>query len=234
MELIAQKRDILGKAVSRLRNNGLIPAELYGHGVENIHLSLPKKEFSEAFKRAGENEIVNLVIDDKKIPVLIHEREINSLTDEVIHVDLYQIKMTEKIIVNVPLEFINDAPAVKEKDGVLVKAMYELKIEALPANLPHSIKVDLSPLSDIGKSIYVSDLPMPKDVKIMVETKTVVATITEKAKEEVVVEQPKVEEIKTEAEEKRAKEQKEQPLETAEPKTTKATQPKKEEPKKGK
>jgi len=231
MELIAQKRDIFGKAVSRLRNSGLIPAELYGHGVENIHLNLPKKEFSEVFKNAGENEIVNLVIDNKKIPVLIHEREINPLTDEVIHVDLYQIKMAEKITVNVPLEFINDAPAIKEKDGVLVKTMHELKIEALPANLPHSIKVDLSPLNDIGKSIYVGDLPIPKDVKVLIEAKTAVATITEKAKEEIIVEQPKVEEIKTDAEEKRAKEQKEQPLETAD---QNPNQPKKEEPKKEK
>jgi len=231
MELIAQKRDIFGKAVSRLRNSGLIPAELYGHGVENIHLNLPKKEFSEVFKNAGENEIVNLVIDNKKIPVLIHEREINPLTDEVIHVDLYQIKMAEKITVNVPLEFINDAPAIKEKDGVLVKTMHELKIEALPANLPHSIKVDLSPLNDIGKSIYVGDLPILEDVKVLIEAKTAVATITEKAKEEVIIEQPKVEEIKTEAEEKRAKEQKEQPLETAE---QNPSQPKKEELKKEK
>jgi len=210
MELIAQKRNIFGKSVSRLRKNDLIPAELYGHGVENIHLSLPKKEFSEVFKRTGENEIINLAIDDKKIPVLIHETQVNSLTDEVIHVDLYQIKMTEKITVNVPLEFINDAPAVKEKDGVLVKAMHEIKIEALPGNLCHSIKVDLSSLDDIGKSIYVNNLFIPSEVKVLVDPKTVVATIAEKAKEEAApAEEVKIEEIVTEAEEKRVKEEKE-------------------------
>ena len=212
MELIAQKRNIFGKSVSRLRKNDLIPAELYGHGVENIHLSLPKKEFSEVFKRTGENEIINLAIDDKKIPVLIHETQVNSLTDEVIHVDLYQIKMTEKITVNVPLEFINDAPAVKEKDGVLVKAMHEIKIEALPGNLCHSIKVDLSSLDDIGKSIYVNNLFIPSEVKVLVDPKTVVATIAEKAEEEVApAEEVKIEEIVTEAEEKHTKEEKEKP-----------------------
>ena len=212
MELIAQKRNIFGKSVSRLRKNDLIPAELYGHGVENIHLSLPKKEFSEVFKRTGENEIINLAIDDKKIPVLIHETQVNSLTDEVIHVDLYQIKMTEKITVNVPLEFINDAPAVKEKDGVLVKAMHEIKIEALPGNLCHSIKVDLSSLDDIGKSIYVNNLFIPAEIKVLVDLQTVVATIAEKAEEEVApAEEVKIEEIVTEAEEKRVKEEKEKP-----------------------
>ena len=212
MELIAQKRNIFGKSVSRLRKNGLIPAELYGHDIENIHLSLPRKEFSEVFKRAGENEIINLVIDDKKIPALIHETQVNSLTDEVIHVDLYQIKMTEKITVNVPLEFINDAPAVKEKDGVLVKAMHEIKIEALPGNLCHSIKVDLSSLDDIGKSIYVNNLFIPSEVKVLVDLQTVVATIAEKAEEEVApAEEVKIEEIVTEAEEKHTKEEKEKP-----------------------
>ena len=212
MELIAQKRNIFGKSVSRLRKNDLIPAELYGHGVENIHLSLPKKEFSEVFKRTGENEIINLAIDDKKIPVLIHETQVNSLTDEVIHVDLYQIKMTEKITVNVPLEFINDAPAVKEKDGVLVKAMHEIKIEALPGNLCHSIKVDLSSLDDIGKSIYVNNLFIPAEIKVLVDLQTVVATIAEKAEEEAApAEEVKIEEIVTEAEEKHTKEEKEKP-----------------------
>ncbi|MFA5386148.1 MAG: 50S ribosomal protein L25 [Candidatus Paceibacterota bacterium] len=215
-EIIAQKREILGKAVSQLRETGVIPAELYGHNVKNIHLGLPKKEFSDVFKVAGENEIINLVVDDKKIPVLVHDIQKNALTDEIIHVDFYQVKMTEKIIVATPLDFVGEAPAIKEKDGVLVKAMHEIKVEALPANLPHSIKVDLSSLDDIGKNIHVGDLSIPKDVKVLVDPQTVVATITEKAKEEeVVVEEPKVDEIVTEAEAKRAQAEKEKTEEGA-------------------
>lgn len=225
-ELVAQKREILGKAVNKLRNTGIIPAELYGHNVKNIHLGLPKKEFSEIFKAAGENEIINLIIDEKKIPVLVHDIQKNYLTDEIIHVDFYQVKMTEKITVATPLEFIGEAPAIKEKDGVLVKAMHEIKVEALPAHLPHSIKVDLTPLDEIGKSIYVSDLSIPNDVKVLVDSKTVVATITEKAKEEVVIEEPKIEEIVTEAEAKRAQAEKEEGAEEPTEKPAKATKEK--------
>lgn len=209
-EIVAQKREILGKAVNRLRETGVIPAELYGHNVKNIHLGLPKKEFSDVFKVAGENEIINLVIDNKKIPVLVHDIQKNFLTDEIIHVDFYQVKMTEKIIVATPLDFIGEAPAIKEKDGVLVKAMHEIKVEALPTHLPHSIKVDLASLDDIGKSIHVGDLSISKNVKVLVEPQTVVATITEKTKEEVVVEEPKVDEIVTEAEAKRIQAEKEE------------------------
>ena len=227
MELVAQKREIFRKAVSQLRKRGVIPAELYGHNVKNIHLGLPKKEFSEIFKAVGENEITNLIVDDKKIPVLIHDIQRNYLTDEIIHVDFYQIKMTEKITVDTPLEFIGEAPAIKEKDGVLVKAMHEIKVEALPAHLPHSIKVDLTPLDEIGKSVYVGDLSIPDDVKILVDSQTGVATITEKAKEEeVVVEEPKIEEIVTEAETKHAKEEKEEGVEESVEKPAKETKKK--------
>lgn len=227
IELVAQKREILGRAVKQLRNTGVIPAELYGHNVKNIHLSLPKKEFSEIFKTVGENEIINLIVDDKKIPVLAHDIQKNYLTDEIIHVDFYQVKMTEKITVATPLEFIGEAPAVKEKDGVLVKAMHEIKVEALPTHLPHSIKVDLTSLNEIGKSIYVGDLFIPNDVKVLVDSKTVIATITEKAKEEeVVVEEPKIEEIVTEAEAKRAQAEKEGGTEEPTEKPVKGTKEK--------
>ncbi len=215
MELIAQTRNIFGKPVSRLRKSGLIPAELYGHGINNIHLSLPKKEFSKAFKSAGENEIINLILEDKKIPVLIHDVQVDPISQNIIHVDLYQVKMTEKIIVNVPLEFTGEAPAVKEKGGILVKAMQDIKIEALPGNLPHSIKVDLSPLNEIGKSIYVSDLSLPSETKTPLDPQTVVATVIAKT-EEVTPSEVTVEEIPTEAEIKRAEEQKEKSTETPE------------------
>lgn len=223
LELITQKRNLFGKKVNHLRKNGLIPAELYGHNIENLHLALFEKEFLKVFEKAGENEIINLIIDDQKIPVLIHDIQIDPLTNKIIHIDLYQIKMTEKITVNVPLEFINEAPAVKEKDGILVKAMQEIKIETLPANIPHSIKVDLASLDDIGKSIYVSDLVLPPKIKILVDAKTVIATITKKTEEEVAPQEIKVEEIVTEAEEKRAKKLKD---ETPSTDKTKSPEPK--------
>jgi len=209
-ELTAQKRETLGSAVNKIREQGFIPAELYGHNAKNIHLSLPKKEFFEVFKITGGNEIINLSIDDKKIPVLIHEVQKNSLSSEFIHVDLYQVKMTEKIIVNVPVEFIGEAPAVKEKDGVLVKTMQEIKVEALPANLPHSIKIDLTKLDEIGKNIHVNDLEIPEGVKVIAEPEAVVATVTEKVKEEEIVPEVKIEEIVTEGEEKKAQAAKEE------------------------
>jgi len=203
MELQVQKREIFGKKVNSLRRENLIPAELYGHGLENIHLSVPAKEFSKLFKEAGESTIINLDLENKKLPVLINDVSIDSLSDKIIHIDFYQVRMDEKITTSVPLEFTGVSAAVKEKEGILVRAVQEIEVEALPADLPHNIEVDISQLSDIGMSIHVKDLEIDKNVKILADPETVVATVTEPAKEEVVEKPITVEEVKVEGEEKK-------------------------------
>jgi len=209
MELQVQKREILGKRVESLRNQGFIPAELYGHGFENIHLTVPAKEFLKLFKEAGESTIVNLSLENKKLPVLIHDVSVDPLSDQIINIDFYQVKMDEKITTSVPLEFVGVSPAVKEKDGVLIKAVQEIEVEALPADLPHNIKVDISQLSDIGMNIQIKDLKINKKVKVLADPETVVATVTEPVKEEVVEKPITVEEVKVEGEEEKEGEEKE-------------------------
>jgi large subunit ribosomal protein L25 len=209
MELSVQKRGTLGRGVKSLRAQGLVPAELYGRGLENLHLSIPKKEFKKVFKEAGENTVVTVVLDGKKHPVLIQAVSYDPLTDEIQNVDLYQVRMDEKLKVGVPVEFVGVAPAVKEKNGLLVKSLQELEIEALPADIPHDIQVDLSGLMDIGQSIYVKDLSVPTSVKVLVGPDTVVATVTAKVteEEELAMQQAAgagVEAVKVESEEKKA------------------------------
>ncbi|MBI4991759.1 MAG: 50S ribosomal protein L25 [Candidatus Harrisonbacteria bacterium] len=221
MELQVQKREILGRGVKALRREGLIPAELYGRGLENLHLSVPKREFKKVYKEAGENTIVNVLLDGQKHPVLIQEVAYDSLTDDIESVDLYQVRMDEKLKVGIPLEFVGIAPAVKEKNGLLVKSLQEMEVEALPADLPHDLKVDLAGLTDIGQSIYVKDLAIPANVRFLVSPDTVVVTVTAKMTEaeELAMQQAAtggVEAVKVETEEKKAE------RETAQPATTEA------------
>ena len=209
MDLAVQTRELLGRGVKSVRREGLIPAELYGHNVANRHLSVPAKEFHKIFKEAGESVIINLSVAGEKIPVLIHEVVSDPVSDAIMHVDFYQVNMNEAITTSVPLEFIGQSPAVKEKNGVLVKAMQEMEIEALPGNLPSKIEVNIEALSDIGQSLYVKDLKAPEGVKFLVDGLTVVATMTEQAKEEEIPVGPaSVEEVKVEGEEKKKEEEK--------------------------
>lgn len=217
MDLAVKTREVTGKKVQALRAEGLVPAELYGHGVKNVHLSVPVKDFNKVFKEAGTNTIVTLVLEKEKKPVLIYEVKRDYVSGDVEHVDFYQVKMTEKLSAMVPIEYVGDAPAIKEKGAVLTKSITEIEVEALPQDLPHRITVDLSTLDDLNKSIYVRDLKLPKGVEILIDGNTALVTATPPAKEEEVVAAPvDVTAVKVESEEKKAERAAEK-SQTAEP-----------------
>ena len=216
MDLAVQKREKFGKQVNALRRAGAIPAELYGHGIPNVHLSVAAKEFAKIFKAAGMNTVVTLVgagtgaAAKTKTPALIYDVVRDPLTGEFDHIDFYQVKMDEKIEAKVPLTFIGEAPAVREKGAVLNKSMSEIEVEAFPQDLPHSLEVDLSILTEIDQSIYVRDIKAPKGVKVLVDEATAVATATPPApKEEEEPAEPAVDvsAVKVETEEKKAERQ---------------------------
>jgi len=206
MDLSVKTRDVLGKKVKALRREGFIPAELYGHGFENIHLALPAKEFNKVLKEAGSTSVVTLLLGKEKKLAMIHEVARHSVSSEIIHIDLHQVRMDELVKAHVPLEFIGEAPAVKTAGAVINRSMSEIEVEAFPQDLPHNITVDLSALDALDKTIYVKDLTRPKGVTFLIEDETAVATATEPAPEEVVapVETVDVSAVKVETEEKKA------------------------------
>lgn len=187
MELRFKERTVLGKAVKKLRREDFIPAEIFGHGIENRHISVPAKDFARIYKKAGETTIINLVAEDgMKTPVLITAIQRHPISREFLAIDFHQIRMDEKIKVAVPIEFKGEAPAVKA-GNILIKAVDELEVEAFPQDIPHKFEVDLTVLESIKQSIHVKDLKTAKGVKILAEPETVIATITEPAKVEEVV-----------------------------------------------
>ncbi len=185
IQLKAEKREILGKEVNKLRREGLIPAELYGRGTENTHLSIAAKEFAGVYKEAGEHTLVNIEVDGTSRPVLIHDVEWSPIGQEILAVDLYEVRMDEKTKVHVPLEFVGQAPAVKEREGVLIKNMDEIEVEALPADLPEKITVNLTGLTELDQSIYVKDLPKGENYEFVIDPETVIVSVTPPAAEEI-------------------------------------------------
>ncbi len=207
IQLAVQPREITGKKVEALRKEGLIPAELYGHGVKNVHLVVPAKEFNKVFKRAGSSTMITLDLGKDKMPAMIHDVLRDSVRDDILHVDFYQVRLDEKITTRVPLEFIGEAPAVKEKNAIINKSLAEVEVEAFPQDIPHTIIVDLSVLSDIDQSIYMKDIVLPKGVTTDIEGDTVVATATKPISEEelaAAAAPADVSEVKVESEEKKA------------------------------
>ena len=187
----------------------MIPAELYGHGFPNEHLSVSAKEFVKIWKEAGESSVVKLKIEDAggksgaDLNVLIHDVQKNPLTGEFASIDFYEVRMDQKIKTSIPLYFAGEAPAVKEFNGVLIKAVQELEVEALPGDLPQHIEVDLGKLTQIGENIHVKDLAISDKIRVFIDPEAVVATVTEQAKEEEVIQPVSVTDVKVEGEEKK-------------------------------
>ena len=184
MELTVQKREKFGKVVKNLRQDGFIPAELYGHGIQNEHLTVVAKDFAKTFKAAGENTVVNILIDGQPRPVLIYNVQQNPLSGEFMNVDFYAVRMDEKIRTEVPFVFTGEAPAIKAFNAILVKVMQEIEIEALPMNLPKQIEISLNSLNAFGKTVCVRDLQTIEGVRFLAVPDSVIVTIKEQAKEE--------------------------------------------------
>lgn len=207
MELKVEKREKLGKQAKFLRKANIIPAELYGHGAENMHLSVPLSDFRNVYKEAGENKIVDLMVNGEKRPVLIYSVQTNHLTNEIEAVDFYQVKMDEELEATVPINFIGQSPAVKDKGGVLIKSMDEIDVRALPQDIPAEINVDLSRLTELDQSIYVRDLVAGDKFQFVLEPETVVISVTEPISEEeeaTMSAEVKMDEVVVESEEKKA------------------------------
>jgi large subunit ribosomal protein L25 len=153
-QLKTSNRDIAIKP-DALRKQGLMPAELYGNKQANQHLSVSQNEFEKVLRKAGESTVVDLVTDDGKAHnVLIHDVQRHFLTSRPIHVDFYEVSMTEKLTANVALEFVGEAPAVRTHGGTLVKTLDAVEVESLPADLPHNITVDVSGLAELTDVIH--------------------------------------------------------------------------------
>jgi len=204
LTLEAEKRTIKGKKVKSLRKKGILPAVLYGHGVKPLLLQVPYNDFKKAYEKAGSSSLINLVVDRQPYNVLIHEVEIEPLSQNFIHADFYQVKMTEKITAEVPLYFVGESKAVEEQDGVLVKNMDSVEVSCLPKDLPSHIEVDISVLENIDDSIHIKDLKVPEGVEILKDSEETVLTVTPPRTEEELAE---LEEEVTEEEEKEAVEQ---------------------------
>jgi large subunit ribosomal protein L25 len=178
LTLNVEKRTVGGASAVALRRNGSIPGVVYGAHQESISVSVSSSAFGKVLREAGEATIVSLTGLGESLPILIHEVDLDPLTNLPRHVDFYAVTKGQKVQVPIRLEFIGESPAV-ESGANLVKVMHELEVEADPMNLPHSIEVNLSALAAIGDKIHVSDLALPSGVELVTPAEEVVALVQE-------------------------------------------------------
>ena len=217
IELVAASRDILGKKVRFLRRQGLIPANLYGRNVESTALQIETSQLKHVLTKAGKSSLIALKVDGTKGPkmVIVRHLQREPLSGEILHVDLYQVKMEEKIKLEIPLLFVGEAAAVKERGGILVQNVSSLEVECLPADMPHNIEVDLSVLKEIDQAVHVKDLRADEGVTILTNPDQAIVQIARSRVEAEIAEEVAAAEAFAEAEVEEEKVEAPEPTEEA-------------------
>ncbi|MEK7848433.1 MAG: 50S ribosomal protein L25, partial [Chloroflexota bacterium] len=200
------KREVLGKQVKQLRAQGVTPVHLYGHGVASRALQADTTALEGLLTRAGTSALVDLTVDRARQPVKVLVREVqrNPITDRLLHVDFFQVSMTEAITVEVPVSLVGE-PASRR---LLVNWMVRnLSLRCLPGDIPAAVEVDIRALAEPGQAIFVKDLKLaagiavlndPEDIVVRVETPEVREVVEKPVAEEAVAETAPAEEGKAE------------------------------------
>jgi len=192
IKLEVTSREILGKKVRHLRRQGITPVHLFGHSIESLALQCNTGEVERVLAQAGYTGLISLKLDKEKKPraVVVREFDRDWRRGKLLHVDFYQVRMEEKIKLEVPVVLVGEAPALKFKDNMLGHELETLTVECLPAKIPASLEVDISSFTELGQAIRVKDIALDKDITVLNDPELVVvkisAQLVEKVEEELV------------------------------------------------
>jgi len=173
--------------VRYLRASKVIPAVVYGHKQEAVSIKINNSDLLRAYRAAGENHILTLDVDGKKIDVLFHDTQFHPVTGDFLHVDFHAIVAGEKVHTHIPLSFVGKSKAQVEEGAILEELIKAVEVKCLPTDLVDSIEVDLSLLATTGDNIKIADLKVSSKIEILNGQDDVVA-VAAKAKVEKVAE----------------------------------------------
>jgi large subunit ribosomal protein L25 len=177
-KLKAERREGSGKGAARkVRALGKVPAVVYGHGEDPLHISVDAKELWHVLHTdAGANVMIDVKVDGESFLAMPRQIQRDLLRDRFIHLDLLRIRRDEKITVEVPIHLVGESHGVKE-GGVVEHHLWNLQVECLPHDVPNSIEADITPLG-INESLKVSDVRVPGNVTVLTpEDETVVSVV---------------------------------------------------------
>jgi large subunit ribosomal protein L25 len=169
----------------RLRREGKIPAVLYGPKVQPLPLELNRKDFSNRVAGLEGSHLVRMKSASANLAdkvALVKEMQYHPITGDVIHADFYEVDLTARIEVSVPLHFVGKGAGVV-RGGILQPIVREIQVECLPLDIPQYFNVDVSGL-DIGDSVHIEDLPMPEGVTAVYDSNFALVTVATPTVEE--------------------------------------------------
>ncbi|MCK9486888.1 MAG: 50S ribosomal protein L25 [Dehalococcoidia bacterium] len=175
-----QPRTTLGKAVKKLRREGVLPASIYGRGLDSVAVQLPYVVGRDLMNKHGYNLLVNLAVEgeEKPRPVVVKQVAQDPVSRALWHIDFLQVDLTRKIAGPVPIVFVGEAPAVKDHHGVLVIHSDTVEVEALPADMPESLEISLEVLEELDSYLYAGQIQTPPGVEVITDAEHLLAAIT--------------------------------------------------------
>jgi large subunit ribosomal protein L25 len=177
-KLAATSRAVTGKKVAYLRRDGKLPAVVYGRGLSSDNVTVNAHEFEQLRRHAGPNTLVDLSVDGgKATPVLVHDVQLHRVTRTPLHADLYIVRMTDELTVDVQLVSEGESEAIENAGGTLFRAIEHVRVRALPDHLPQSIHYSIESLKTFDDAIHVRDLQIPEDATLLTDGDEVVAKV---------------------------------------------------------
>lgn len=192
ISLAAEHRTAVRKGLGPLRRSGYLPAVLYGADKAPVSIQLNGREASKTINRIMGTVLIDLQLDGQVRKTLLREVQRDFVTDEILHVDFYEVAMDRVMRVSLPVRLVGASPAVITLGGVLVRGLAEIEIECLPRDLIQEVQVDLGVLQQIGDNIHVRDLQVPSTIKVLTSGDDQIARVTYASLEEVATEKPEV------------------------------------------
>ena len=177
--LHVERRTILGKKVRHLRQQGILPANVYGRDQDSIAVQINAHEMDRALKTHGAATLYRLVIapDGSEEVVMVRHITRQPASNIMQHVDFFHVQMTELMRARVPVRLVGEAPAVKLHDGVLIQSLDYAEVEALPAELPDALELDISDMDELNTSRHASALKIPRKVTLVTPEDEIVVSI---------------------------------------------------------
>ena len=184
--LKASKRDLIGSKVKKIRKEGFVPGSVYGKGVDSVSIQFSTVDFNRIYKQSGETNVIWLSVEGegKERPTLVKNVTVDPMKGQLVHIDLHQVNLKEKVTANVPVEIVGESELVKSGSAILSQNLHEIEVECLPTDIPENYEVDITNLREVGDNLKVSDLKSSSTVEIKLDPEAIIISLSETQKEE--------------------------------------------------
>ena len=179
IKLELEPRAVTGKKVKQLRREGIVPAHLYGPGLESRPLQGDEKLLLRALQRAGSANPITLSVRGEAGERLTFAREIqwSPVREQLLHVDFLAVSVNRPVAAQVPVTLSGESPGAQRTGGAVAQVMYQLEVEALPLEIPNEIAIDLSELTDSNAVVRAADIALPAGVTLLTDPEAMVARV---------------------------------------------------------